>query len=600
MKKFLNLFFLITIVPALSFAQSLDKSFIDALPQNIKDDVISQINQNISSNPVSEASKDYESFESNLNIGNFPDEELEKDFSNLRLFGQDFFRSFPSSFMPINDPAANDNYILDTDDLVLIQILGPNSKTIEQRIDRRGSIFISNIGEIVISGLTISDASKLLNQYLKDSFVEQEAIISLKKVRDIQVLITGEVRMPGVYTLGGYSTILNAISSSGGIKDSGSFREVILKRQGEIIQKIDLYDLFINADTSDIKSLRSGDSILVQPSNNQVRVVGAINRPAIFEFKQGEKVSDLIGYAGGFSNESDQQNFLVSRRGAKENILLYSNKSGDIELLRNDKIFVPYREYKEDNLYLSPNEDFATHPVKISGAVRLPGRYFIQEGEKLSELITKAGGYRQDAYPFAASLINLRAKLLESNYNEKLYNEAIKSIASLSSVANNLNISSLTAVLSEFKNTPTSGRVVAEFDQIKLSNDLNLDTRLSPGDEIYVPYYRERIFIFGEVLNPGTLKFSNNKTLTDYINLAGGFNKYADLDSLIIVQPNGESSRARYKRFGSNKDVIYPGTVIYIPRDLTYMEGTDLARTIAPIFSSLAISLASLNSISNN
>ena len=70
--------------------------------------------------------------------------------------------------------------------------------------------------------------------------------------------------------------------------------------------------------------------------------------------------------------------------------------------------------------------------------------------------------------------------------------------------------------------------------------------------------------------------------------------------SIILVYPNGESERYNLRNFGSNRSDLYPGTVIYIPRDLTFMEGTDLARAIAPILSSLAISLASLNSISNN
>ena len=194
----------------------------------------------------------------------------------------------------------------------------------------------------------------------------------------------------------------------------------------------------------------------------------------------------------------------------------------------------------------------------------------------------------------------MNAQNLEASYNLKLYNEAIKSLASVSTVANNLNISSLVNVLTEFKKTETLGRVVAEFDLKKIDQDYHLDTKLSPGDKIFIPYQQDRLYVFGEVLNPGTLKFNDGYNVKDYIDLAGGLNKYSDRASIILVYPNGESERYNLRNFGANRSNLYPGTVIYIPRDLTFLEGTDLARAIAPILSSLAISLASLNSISNN
>ena len=142
--------------------------------------------------------------------------------------------------------------------------------------------------------------------------------------------------------------------------------------------------------------------------------------------------------------------------------------------------------------------------------------------------------------------------------------------------------------------------MVAEFDLKEIDQEYYLDTKLSPGDKIFIPYQQDRVYIFGEVLNPGTLKFNDGYNVKDYIDLAGGLNKYSDRSSIILVYPNGESERYNLRNFGANRSDLYPGTVIYIPRDLTFMEGTDLARAIAPILSSLAISLASLNSISNN
>ena len=146
----------------------------------------------------------------------------------------------------------------------------------------------------------------------------------------------------------------------------------------------------------------------------------------------------------------------------------------------------------------------------------------------------------------------MNAQKLEASYNLKLYNEAIKSLASVSTVANNLNISSLVNVLTEFKKTETLGRVVAEFDLKKIDQDYHLDTKLSQGIKYLYPINKID-YVFGEVLNPGTLKFNDGYNVKDYIDLAGGLNKYSDRASIILVYPNGESERYNLRNFRANR-----------------------------------------------
>ena len=595
--KKVTLFVLIVLVNnTFVSSQELDQDFINSLPNSIKQDVLNQISNNVSKGDVD--NKNYSSFDSNISIDDY--EEINSDFSNLKVFGTSFFKSYPSTFMPINDPSADANYILDVDDEIQIQMFGGVEDNLRLKIKRSGDIDLPKVGPITLAGLSIGDAKKVVQKKVKEYFIDTDVVVSLSEVRDIKILVTGEVNFPGIYTLSGYSSALHAIGSAGGIKESGSFRKVVVKRNGKIIDQIDLYKIFIDADTSDIKSLRSGDSILVQPTSKTIRVVGAVNRPAIFEYIDGEKAEDVIRFAGGFSIKSQDNLFFISRKSGSGFELLSSNIVSNTFLKDLDRIFVPFSEYDQDNLYLSEENNFLINPVTVDGAIKRPGKYFIDENATLSELIRKAGGYKDNAYTYGASLISMNAQNLEASYNLKLYNEAIKSLASVSTVANNLNISSLVDVLTEFKKTETIGRVVAEFDLKKIDQDSYLDTKLSPGDKIFIPYQQDRVYIFGEVLNPGTLKFNDGYNVKDYIDVAGGLNKYSDRSSIILVYPNGESERYNLRNFGSNRSDLYPGTVIYIPRDLTFMEGTDLARAIAPILSSLAISLASLNSISNN
>jgi len=575
-------------------SQELDQDFINSLPESIKQDVLENINTGSSNVPQSQ--KDYDSFSTNLNKNDQNMADSEELF--LKKFGDEFFKNTPSTFMPINDPASNSGYILDVDDEILIQLIGDRSDQYTYKIDRSGSIAIKDIGKITIAGLSIELANKAINKILNENFIETEAVLSLVRVRDIEVLITGHVNNPGIYVLSGYSNVLHALIMAGGISDNGSFRNVIIKRKNQKNTSIDLYDIFVYADTSYNLSLRSGDSIFVESTNNLVPVIGGVAREAIYEFKNDETTDDLINFAGGRTSNSFSQKVILSRfsNGELGSIKL----NGPTRLLMNDKIFIPYDEFDPSKLSIDSKNNFISLPVNVSGAVINPGNYYIEPSERLSSLLKKIGGYKKNAYPLGGILTSKEAALLEKTYNEKLYNEAIKSLASLSNVSKSIDISSLTNILSEFKEIKASGRVVAEFDKQQLENFPDKDTIINPGDSIYIPYQIDRVYIFGEVLNPGTLKYKDLNGLNDYIRKAGGLNKYAEKNSIIIVSPNGEVARASMKKFGSSVNDISPGTVIYVPRDLAFIEGTELAKVIAPILSSLAISLASFNSISNN
>lgn len=587
------------------YSQDINEDFINSLPASIKQDVLSKITSNISLG--SENDKKYSAFESNLSNSSLKTEEkLNEDFSNLKLFGEDFFKSFSSTFMPVNDPSANADYILDVDDKVFIQVITGNFSSIELTINRDGAIYFPDVGPINLAGVSLQDANRLINTTLKTFFIDADVVVTLSSIRDIQVLVAGQVKFPGVYTLGGYSSILHAISSSGGINTKGSFRNIQIKRNGKIIKYLDLYDLFVDADTSSISSLRSGDSILIPTTNNHVRVIGAINSPAIYEFKDGESAQDIISFAGGPSNQSKDDLFLISRDVKNSNdkeIISSKSSSSEIMILKKDRIFLPYSTYRSSDLYVDSKNTFITKPIKITGGVKYPGEYFLKRDETLSKLIKRAGGYTEDAYPFGGVISNAEALNLEIEYNSRLYNEAIKSLATLAtSFSNNINVASLLPLLEEFKNIKPVGRVQAEFDLFRLEIDPLKDTLLSNGDEIYIPFKSNVVHVFGEVLNPGSKSYIPGQTVRDYINSSGGLNKSADRDSIILVHANGDAERIRLNKsvFGKSNPDLYPGSVIYITRDLSDVGSLKVFATISPIISSMAISLASLNSINRN
>ena len=118
------------------FSQSLDEDFLSSLPK----DIISEIDQNLSTNTNEIQQKDYESF-----VSSIAKDEKNDVGKDLTVFGRSFFSSYASTFMPINDPAASSNYILDVDDLLFVQYLGDSDDAFE--INRSSNIQVSKILE---------------------------------------------------------------------------------------------------------------------------------------------------------------------------------------------------------------------------------------------------------------------------------------------------------------------------------------------------------------------------------------------------------------------------------------------------------------------
>ena len=131
-------------------------------------------------------------------------------------------------------------------------------------------------------------------------------------------------------------------------------------------------------------------------------------------------------------------------------------------------------------------------------------------------------------------------------------------------------------------------------------NNPERDTILADGDKIHIPPYTQEIFVLGEVVAPGARLYQTNYNVNDYISESGGIGAYGDKARIIVIRPNGSANIYSKNIFFKNSSDILPGSVIYVPREIGKLDGINLAAVVAPIFSSLAISLASLNSINSN
>lgn len=584
---------------------NINESFLSSLPPDLRGDLLDGQNME---DPNIDA-KDPKTRVTNLEASLKEAErtldqiklEIKSKYSNsdtdLRRFGQDFFSSYQSTFSPVNEPNFGSDYLLDVGDQLTIQLLGQPgyNRPTKVEIKRDGSFHIPQVGKVLLANKTFVEAEELIQNAVSETFIGIEAVITHTKLRDMNILMVGNIAQPGLYILQGGASVIQAIFNAGGITDLGSYRSILHKRNNEILERIDLYSLIAFGNFTFSNPLRSGDSIVIETKGAEVTLSSESLYSAIYEKLPGESLGDLLKFSG-FKPLSHNIKFPFQLSRASDKGLL-------TETIQHDEVneFIPIHgdTYVMNSIEPSFNNQIK---VNISGEVNIPGEYTLEKGIKLSEVLKLAGGYSKNAYTFGGSLTRESTKEIEKKINERIYQDMIKYIASNASAAQLAGGDSFVLILNEFRNSKPVGRITAEFDLNKLTSNPTLDISLAHGDSIVIPEYQSEVYVLGDVLNPGAKLYKPGNSGKDYIKLSGGLGKFAEKSRTIIIHPNGDAflyndSITSYIK--KNVD-IYPGTIIYVPREIGQLEGVNFAAVVAPIFSSLALSLASLNSINSN
>lgn len=577
-KIFKKSLLIVLLSPFLAFAQDFDKKFLESLPEDVRNDLLNQLEKKQSDEEIQ--------YRRASTFIPKEDEDSKKD--EVFRFGTEVFKLMQTTLMPINEPNFDGNYILDFGDVVEIQLVGQRSLVETLKVERDGSVSIPEIGKIFISGLSLEEASSLIKAKVKDSYIGVEAFITLINVRDIQVIVAGNVFSPGPYSLNGNSNIFHALNVSGGPSEFGSFREIKLIRDGEVVEVVDLYDTFIYGKPSFGKRLRSGDLIFVNPSRNIVSVTGAVKRPGIYELKDSENFSDLVFFANGLTSEADLKD--IKRERVQDGSII-------IKLISNINEFTAI-SVKDNDKFFIRRHPFRT--VEIRGSVSNPGVYKLQEGDGILELLDRAGGYTKNAYPFAGVLENLQTKEINQQIIDDVYNSLMSSLISQSSglIGSDDSTGFFSLMLNEIKDTEASGRVNAEFDIEKLRNNPELNIIMQDGDLVTIPEITNQVYVFGEVSTTGTIRYVENEKYDFYIDAKGGFNSFADKKNIYILSPDGTSFKVKRNIFMNQgaEFEIYPGSVIYVPRKMNNsFFFTQTAQAYASILGNIGVSLASIS-----
>lgn len=320
----------------------------------------------------------------------------------LPLFGQSLFIQPPSTFSPVDWMQVPDDYIIGPGDELQIKIWGQVQASLRVIVDRSGQIYIPQVGQVSLAGIHYGDLEKYLKDEISKIFRNFNVTANLGRLRSIQVIVVGNARYPGTYTISSLSTLINAIFVSGGPDAQGSLRHIQVRRDGKTITDFDFYDLLIKGDKSKDVRLQPGDVLYYPHVGPLVAISGSVNTPAIYEVKDDSTLKDLIEIAGDLSTVADTNKITVDRftnHQARQTLEFpYDDQSRALPLKDGDivRVFSIVPRFEET--------------VTLRGNVANPGRYPWKPGMRVRDLIPNAQALLTRRYwRDRAAIVNGRA-----------------------------------------------------------------------------------------------------------------------------------------------------------------------------------------------
>lgn len=449
----------------------------------------------------------------------------------LPIFGQDLFRTVPSTFAPLDHVPVPADYVLGPGDELLIRVWGQVSLNLRTTVDRDGSIYLPKIGEFSVVGLRYSQLQAALNSELSRVFKNFELSVSLGMLRSIQIYVVGEVRLPGTYTIGSLSTIINALFASGGPSKNGSMRQIELKRAGKTVATLDLYSMLLRGDLTQDTPLLPGDVIFVPPAGPRVAMSGSVNNPAIYELNGNASMKDVIGYAGDLSSTAGGVSAILERIDSRmTRIVAELPLEGEENLAKQlkDGDIIRFQQ-------ISPRFDNA---VTIRGNVAIPGRYPWKSGMRVKDLIPNRDFLTtREFWETQNELVGRDSGPTKRAEPGAVKNEVQRMGAEINweyAVIERRNKQDLSSQLIPFNLAQAiAGR---SEDNLVLEPD-DIITIFSQAD-LEVPTAKQAKFVRleGEFHSPGVYQVKPKQTLRDLIEQVGGFSNDAYLNGAVFTR----------------------------------------------------------------
>lgn len=520
---------------------------------------------------------------------------LIKTYPKGLIYGQDVFRNNKIQFYDrAQDVVAPDSYILGPGDEISVSAWGFADYSEVLLVDQNGYINPKPAGRIYVKGMNFKNSRALIQSKI-GQFLDMgrsQMAITLTYSRVISVNIVGEVFNPGSYTIPAINTAFNALAVVGGPEQIGSVRNIYIKRDGKTVDTLDVYDYLLDPAGYSQTYLQDNDYIVVPVAGKTVSISGEVRREHGYELKEGEELLSLLAFAGGLKPTAYKSNIQVKRYQNSREYLF------DINLDSMNAQGTDFELFDGDHVMVSKIPEGYYNNVTASGAVRIPGDYELQKGNRVSDLLEKTKGVLYDAYTQRAYILRLNqdlsktyitinlAKVMEDvNYSDNIVLQEFDELKVLSKkdfaddfivsvlgtvrkpgefpFGSGLSLKDVLFMAGGLKREAANNRIevsrIVDFNEalnqmtpkravvytVQVGNDLSLTTEaeeysLQPFDQVFVrtnPDFEPpmNVSLTGEVFYPGEYSIlSKEETVADLVKRAGGLRPYAFVDGVTM------------------------------------------------------------------
>jgi polysaccharide biosynthesis/export protein len=441
----------------------------------------------------------------------------------LKPFGYDLFDHPVSTFAPATEVPVPSQYEVGPGDELEVQLFGSRNADLRLTVGRNGLLSFPEIGPISVGGQTFAHVKADIEARVERQMIGVHASVTMGDTRTIRVFVLGDAKSPGTFTISGLGTITSALFAAGGVKPIGSLRNIELKRHGELVRKLDLYDMLIRGDTTDDARLLPGDVIFIPPVGPTVSVDGEVHRPAIYEIRNESTIADVVQLAGGFTPEADTGRLALTRIEAslQRNVLQVDlgSTAGRAATVRNG-----------DTLQVSRLRPTLDAGVVVQGYVYTPGVFAFHAGMRLTEVLRSVGDLKPSA---DLHYVLIRRELPPDRRVTVLSADLDAALRAPGSDADPVLMA---------RDRITVFDLLSSRDRVihPLLEDLKLQSNIGRPDEV--------VRIEGPANVPGEYPLENGMTVRDLIRAGGGlsdsaFGGTAELTRVDVV--NGDTRRTQ-------------------------------------------------------
>ena len=417
-------------------------------------------------------------------------------------YGMHLFRGgVVASITELSTPPLD--YPIGVYDQIIVSLWNGAEATLDYTVARDGSIFPTGLGKIYLQGLTFEQVRSLIIQRFKSYVPASTNIsVSLGQSRTITVNVAGEVSTQGPVTVSAFTNAFNVIALAGGPTELANLREILIKRNGRVIDELDVYKYLTTGDFGKHIYLENNDFVILQTVQKKVKAEGKFKRPMFYQLKKDEGMKALLRYSGGLLKDAFSSGVKIYRTELEQQTIKDVNATAIINPTNDER----YRNIDVDLVDGDIIKVIAVNPglynkVEIKGEVSYPGQYEIRKGDKLFDLINRAGGITRNTYLPRAYIFrgggdstNIKTSRVDVNLTDITSNDT-----------------------ASIFNVP-----IFSNDQILLFNNNQF------GD-------RQFVEIFGEVRKEGKINKYGGMTLQDLLYLAGGLKQSAEYGRIEIA-----------------------------------------------------------------